>query len=276
MSILERTVWIDKSVDLYVGELIEYDMREGGFSIIQKEKLLPDKMIENLKLLTKKERHEAIGKLAYNKEYRHIPKLVTEKFAPYRIRFGEMNGLVDDDIFYIRKDAVCVKKYCYETHICDFIEFREKKVYNCFIRIEPPYKEKDAFARPNTLEFYWSSETNEVDVKGIKDDVLTYHRDGILLIVSNFMRYLYSLNYDGALRYIISVMDAYKQGFGERQDCIHPEKFYRRFDSSSKYHVWYNGAVLEVDDIGIDMIPMCDKAYNYRNILVPMLNFVTK
>lgn len=275
MSILERTVWVDTSVDLYIGELIEYDMREGGFSIIQKENLLPDKVIQNMRSMTKDERHVFIGKLAYDKNFRHIPKLVTEKFKPYRLLFGDMNDLIDEDIFYVRKDAICVKRYCYNTKIDEFIEFREKRAYGCFMRLIPTYWEPDEI-KPNKLEFYWCPDTDELDIKGMKNDIAMVHEDGIYQIIKKFMRYLYDLNYDGALKYIVGVMDAYKHNYGVKKGCTHPEKYYRRFDREGKYKLWKDGYVLNVCDIGEELIPMCDKIYNYRNILVPMMNFVSR
>lgn len=278
MSILERTVWIDKSIGIYVGELIEYDMREGGFSIIQKENLLPKEIIDEFKAMTKDERHKAVGNLAHShgRKYKDIPKLLIDRFKDYRLQFGELNSLDDDDIFYIRKDAICTKKYCYHTKIDDFIEFREKKVYDCYMRIEPQYKEDGCNVKPNALEFYWSSSTGQIDVKGINDESVELHEKGMMQVISNFMGYLYSLNYDGALRYIVSVMDAYKRGFGMKHNSECPEAMYRRFDSTGKYRIWQDGAVLEVEEIGEELIPYCDKSYNYRNIFVPMMNLVIK
>ena len=274
MSLLEKTVWIDKSIDVYVGELIEYDMREGGFSIIQYEKLLPQYMIDKLLKMTKEERHKAIGNLAHNEKFKHIPKLVTERFMPYRLKFGEMNDIKDNDIFYIRKDAICCKKYCYETKINDFIEFREKKIYNCYMKIEPKYSEDGNKITP--IEFYWNKDTNELDIKGIRDPQLDLHKYGMVVIITTFMNYLYTMDYDSALRYIVSTMNSYKKGYGYKENCNHPEQCYRRFDGTAKFRIWYDGSVMEVDDIGEDMIPMCDKAYNYRNILIPMLNLVSR
>lgn len=276
MSVLERTVWIDKSISVYVGELIEYDMREGGFSIIQSEKLLPQYMIDKLLSMTKGERHEFIGKLAYNKEYKNIPKSLIEKFKLYRLQFGELNDLTDDDIFYVRKDAICCKRYCYVTKLNDYVEFREKKIYNVYMRIEPQYNDNGGNYKPNPIEFYWNKNDNELDVKGIGDPQLHLHKDGLVTIITNFMNYLYTLDYDGALRYIVSVMNSYKKGQGYKGGCKHPEQCYRRFDGTSKFRILQYGTVMDVDEIGEELIPICDKTYNYRNILVPMLDLVIK
>lgn len=277
MSILERTSWIDKSIGIYVGELIEYDMREGGFSIIKKEKLLPDSIIAEFEKLTKEERHKAVGNLAHShgRKYKDVPRQLTDKFRYYREEFGSRNNLTDEDIFYIRKDAICVKKYCYETKLDEFIEFREKNIYGCYMRIEPQYSDNETGAKPVPIEFYWKPD-GQVDVKGIRDQFLPPHKDGILLVISKFMNYLYTMNYDGALRYIVSVMDAYKQGLGDGKHLDHPENFYRRFDDTAMYRVWKDGSVMEVEELAKEWIPRCDKGYNYRNIFVPMLNLVVQ
>lgn len=277
-SLLERTVYLDKSIGIYVGELIEYDMREGGWSIIQRDHLLPDSIIDEFSKLTKDARHKAIGNLAHshNRAYKHVPKLLIDKFREYRLLFGERNNLTDDDLFYIRKDAICVKKYCYETKMDEYIDFREKRVWNCYMRIEPQWKEEKQF-KPEPIEFYWSANSGRVtDVKGISDDVLPPHEQGILKVVSKFMRYLYSLDYDGALKYIIEVMDAYKKGLGDGQDADHPEYLYRRFDGGGKYKILQDGVIMEVEEIAPSLISRCDKAYNYRNIFVPMMNLVIR
>ena len=276
-SLLERTTFIDKAIGLYVGELIEYDMREGGWSIILKEHLLPDEIIREFEKLDKGARHRAIGNLAHShkRQYKHVPKLLIERFKEYRLLFGELNNLTDEDIFYIRKDAICVKKYCYQTKIDEYINFREKKVWDCYMRIVPEYKEDKQF-KPEAMEFYWSAETNHIDVKGVNDDAVAKHENGLLRVISKFMRYLYDLDYDGALKYIIEVMSYYKEGLGDGRDAEHPEYMYRRFDGGAMYKIIQDGAVMEVEDISKDIISRCDKAYNYRNIFVPMMNLVTK
>ncbi len=275
-DILQRTTWLDKTIGIYVGELIEYDMREGGWSIILKDHLLPDYIIRRFAKMSKEDRHKAIGNLAnsYKRQYANVPKDLIERFRHYRILFGEVNELTDDDIFYVRKDAICVKKYCYHTAIDELIEFRERNVWNSYMRIVPQYKEDKQF-NPEPIEFYWK-ESGHVDVKGVSDDALAAHEDGMLRVISTFMKHLYNLDYEEALKYIVRVMDSYKQGLGEGRNVPHPEYYYRRFNSESKYKIIQDGAVMEVDEIGPSLISHCDKAYNYRNILVPMMNLVTK
>ena len=53
MSILERTSWTDKSIDLLIHDITEYDMRDGGLSLIKAEKLLPQYMINQFAQMTK-------------------------------------------------------------------------------------------------------------------------------------------------------------------------------------------------------------------------------
>ena len=90
------------------------------------------------------------------------------------------------------------------------------------------------------------------------------------------MEYLYDLEYENALKYIVRVMDFYKQGLGDGQDADHPEYLYRRFDETACYKVLQEGSIMMVEDISKELISCCDKAYNYLNILVPMMNSVMK
>jgi hypothetical protein len=91
-------------IDLFIGEIIEYDMSDGGFSIIQEELLLPPKEIARLAKLPKGfERNEAVGKLKYSKDasIRDTGKRLEKLFAKYRILFGEANDIEEDEIFSI-------------------------------------------------------------------------------------------------------------------------------------------------------------------------------
>ena len=118
MSILERTSWTDRSVDLLIHDIVEYDMRDGGLSIIEEDKLLPPNLIEKFSKMEKGiKRNAAIGKLRYKKEYADIPAKQNAAFTKYRLLFGEFNELEDEDVLSIKKDAIFSKKYCYHLKI---------------------------------------------------------------------------------------------------------------------------------------------------------------
>lgn len=255
--ILERGQWVDKSIDLLIGTLVEYDMRDGGLSIIREYNLLPPYMIDQIAKLPKGvQRNVYVGKLKHNELYKDVPKIQNEKFKELRMEFGNMNDLSDSDIFAVRKDAIFVKRYCYETRIGRFIEFREKNIYGAMMRI-------------GKIEFYWKGDSKDVDVKGIADSVICKHDNYLNLVIWNFIRYLTLFDEVGAKKYIISIIDKYK--FFE----LDPG-YYRMYDNRSAYQMIINGQVHLVDDVGPSEIPNTNIGYNFTNLLVPMLQLIDK
>lgn len=249
MSVLEKDTWTE-DVDLLLSDIIEYDMRRAGLSIIRQDKLLSDNEIQRLANLDKHESDKAIGKLYLkNKQFK---ELHMKGFQKYRIRFGELNELNDSDILSIKKDAIFVKKYCDITQIADNIEFREKNHYEAFLKIRK-------------MEIYWSP--TRMDVKGISDERLELHRPYMLETISRFVRLLSQYDYEKATKFIVKVMNDYK---------IRnlPVGYYREFSSDSNYVHNVNGKVMLLHNVGESFKSQIDIAYNYLNVLVPLLQLV--
>ena len=253
--ILERGQWVDKTIDLFIGTLIEYDMRDGGLSIIKEYELLPPYMIERVEKIPKGiQRNAFVGKLKYNSQYKDVLNIQNEKFKELRVLFGEQNGLEDRDIFAVRKDAIFVKKYCYNTKIGQYIEFREKNVYDAMLRI-------------GRIEFYWRNDSKVMDIKGLPDKVTSKHDEYLNVMIWKFIKYLASFDNDGARKYIVKMIDEYK--FGE----LDPG-YYRMYDNRGGYQIIINGEVHLIDDIGPSEILSTNIGYNFENLLVPMLRMV--
>lgn len=266
MSILERTSWTDPSVDLLIGDIVEYDMRDGGLSIIKEERLLPQYMIDQFSNMKKGlDRNAAIGKLRHSKvpEYAEVPKKQNELFKKYRVLFGEKNDLSDEDILSIKKDAIFTKKFCYELKLGDYVEFAEKHCYQAFMAItvtNPTGRRR--------LEFYWS-EDGHMDVKGIEDKTLTkYHKDYTLKVIWKVLRYLVYFDTPGAVKYLVSVMDDYKMLRLE-------PGYYRTFNEDSIYPVNFEGRQMLWDEIGPDLLESVDISYNYLQIYLNIFNLIT-
>lgn len=266
MSILERTSWTDKSIDLLIHDIIEYDMRDGGLSIIKEEKLLPQYMIDQFDHMKKGlDRNAAIGKLRHSKvkEFAEVPRKQNELFKKYRLLFGELNDLSDEDILSIKKDAIFTKKFCYQLKIGEFIEFAEKHTYQAFmaIQVENPSGKK-------RLEFYWS-ENGTLDVKGIKDTTLEkYHKDYTIKVLWKVLRYLTYYDTEGAIRYLVQFMDDYKM-------LRLPVEYYRTFNDDSIYPVTFDGKQALWGQIGPELLTSTDISYNYLQIYLNVLNLIT-
>ena len=264
MPILEKTSWTDRSVDLLIHDIIEYDMRDGGLSLIKEEKLLPQYMIDQFSQMKKGvERNSAIGKLRHSKQYSDIPAKQNELFKKYRLLFGELNGLEDSDILSIKKDAIFTTKYCYNLKIGQYVEFAEKHNYQAYmcLNVQNPTSKK-------WLEFYWS-EDGTLDVKGIQDQILEkYHKEYTLKTIWKIMRYLVYFDNKGALEYLIKFMDDYKM---LRLDT----EYYRTFNDDSIFPVIFDGKQMLWNTIGPKQLESTDISYNYLQIYTQILNIIT-
>lgn len=249
--ILERDSWTDKSISFLVSDIIEYDMQAAGFSIIKELKLQPPEIIEELENIKDKHfRSRRIGLLQRgNKEFRDK---LTKGFSTFRLWFGEANQLEDDDILSIKKDAIFVKKFCYNTEYGDHIRFVEKNVYTAFMQF-------------GSFEFYLKDDG--IDVKGMLDDTLKLHSSGLIPIVRKVMILLSQYEDKEAIKYIVKVMNDYK--FYKL-----PVECYREFNSVSGYRIWQNDEETIVKSVGESYKTNLIIDYNYANILVPLLNLV--
>lgn len=265
-AILSRSTWTDSSIDLLIHEIVEYDMSDGGFSMIQEHKLLPPDLIRKLAAMPKGlVRNTAVGKLKYDKTHKGISKALEDGFRYYRLRFGVENELSPEDILSVKRDAIFTKRYCFQLQFGDFVQFKEKNVYQAYLYLE---LQESGYTKKK-IEFYWA-EDHKLDVKGIKNDTLEkYHRNYTLDVIWKFMRYLVQFDDKGALRYIVSMMEKYKNLELE-------PGYYREFTDASTYPYSLNGRLLQVQEVGPSELEHCLRHYNYMQIYVQLLNLVSK
>lgn len=270
-KLLEKPRWTDPC-DLYIGDLIEYDMSDGGFSIIQEEGLLPRREIERLAKIPKGfERNEAVGKLKYSREpsLRNTGKRLEELFKKYRILFGEINDISIDDIFSIKRDAIFLKRYVTTTQIGKFINFREKHVYDVYFLLGVNELITNLQSRHKTYEIYYNTFTDDIAIKGIKDEIWRpYHSEGIVKLIKQYLKYIVKFDFEGATRFIVRIIDDYK--FFKL-----PIEMYRDFNEASTYRVQIEDKEFEMMELDMSYQELLDIRYNFNHVLVPMLNLAS-
>lgn len=270
-KLLSKSRWTDPT-DLYIGDIIEYDMKDGGFSIIKEENLLPPSEIRRLEAIPKGyERNVAVGKLKYSKnpDIRETGKRLEQLFAKYRIMLGVENDLEESDIFSIKRDAVFLKRYITQTKFGKYINFREKHKYDIYFLLGKDELKTNYESRHKTYEVYYDTFTDDIAFKGIADEkVSQYHLDAIVLIIKKYLRYISRFDYEGATKYIVGIIDDYK---------YHrlPIGCYREFNDESDYKFQIEGKSFGTLEADISMIKHLDIRYNFNHILVPMLNMAS-
>lgn len=158
-----KSTWLNPNIEyLFNDDIIEYDIYDAGFSLIQQYQLLPPEKIKELERIPKGiQRHIQVGVL--QRDDKEFSKRLTEKFTEVRALFMMMNQLKDDSIISVKKDAIYTIGKVKRTTFGK-VKFMEKNHYSSYIR----------FPDITNLELYYGE--NGIDVKGMGDAAVNRHR----------------------------------------------------------------------------------------------------
>lgn len=249
----ERHNYTNKNIDFIISsEIIEYDMVSAGLNICKEFKLLPDEIIKDLEELPKKLRVVRLGLL--QKNHKDLVKKMNDGFKEARKRFFEANGLSNDDVISIKKDAIFVTKRCKEKQF-GHLKFEEKNIYTSYYRLDDK-------------EFYFNNKTG-IDVKGINDDLLTHHKDYML----KFLHRFFYMNETSRTKNIIKYLNEFTYNYKTKQL---PSGYYRELNRESTFrtHEEINGQSVGLMSISDREFNMIDISYNYFKYLVPMISIL--
>lgn len=260
----KKSLWKNPDINFITNsEIIEYDMKNAGFSLIKKYRLLSDKKIRELEKLGnrvnpvdkkffKRKRDEEIGKM--QRDNKAFSKALNYAFELAREDFIKKNDLQSSDIISIKKDAIFLitKGRKIVGKIDEFVDFRKKNEYTSY------------FSTSNgKIEFYINY-NNITDIKGISDDNIKLHEDYFIKFIINLFHKLETEEDKSSLIYIKNFIDSYKF---RKLDI----NYYREFNPISKYR-YVDGETTMVDYR--EDINEIDISCNY-NILIDLLLYVT-
>lgn len=208
-----KQTWLNPNIEyIFNQEIIEYDMRDAGYSIIKEFKLLPDAEIQRLGTLPKGlERNKAVGIL--QRDNREFNRAFLDKFTEMRRIFIEINKITDDDIISVKKDAIFTIGARRRTRFGQ-IQFVPKNHYTSYVRL----------ADIQNMELYYSSE--ELEIKGMGDVAYNRHRLFMIEFLKKLFGYLESKN-PYVRRYMMRFIDDYKS-------MALSEEFYIEFNNLSR------------------------------------------
>ena len=168
-----KSTWLNPNIEyLFNDDIIEYDIHDAGFSLIQQYQLLPPEKIKELERIPRGiQRHIQVGVL--QRDDKEFSKRLTDKFTEVRALFMMMNQLKDDSIISVKKDAIYTIGKVKRTTFGK-VKFMEKNHYSSYIR----------FSDITNLELYYGE--NGIDVKGMGDAAVNRHR----LYMLEFLRKL--------------------------------------------------------------------------------------
>lgn len=202
------------------GFIREYDLSKANISSLLYEGRITEEEYNEFFNMDKVYREIKIGLMIKNdfSIYRSIRNGIQEA----KRRLVEANDISDSEIVSIKNDAVFV--YGRKLHITDFppFSFKEKNIYTIFIKLA------------NLEIYYMDNQTTDgsistnIDIKGISDEKINLHSNGMLDIVCDTC---YMLQRDSPYN-VLSYLTLLYQKFINRQL---PINYYRSFDSNSNY-----------------------------------------
>ena len=251
-NLYKRHFYINKDIEEIINEdIIEYDMKSAGLSIIKSHKLLDERTIGLLEILPKDQRSIKIGNL--QKGNKELTKQLNDGFEYYRKMFMESNGISDDQIISIKKDAIFTTKRCKYLEF-DEVRFDDKNSYTSYYY----------FPGASKIELYYNK--NKIDVKGIHDDNVKLHKDHM---VEFFKRYAY-MNEQSTKSNIIKFIKEFSYLYKTRQI---DKGYYREFNVNSRFRLYEQITGQDVtvgycENIDVNDI---DIVYNYFTFIVPII-----
>ena len=163
---------------IYNNEIIEWDIKSANTSLISYYNLQPEKIIQKLASMAKSQREIAVGKLM--RKDKEFSKNLEESFNKIIQEFMDANELSWDDIVSVKKDAVFVKNHKITHSEFGAVHFIPKNQYK-HVLLLPKY------------EIYISDSVT--DVKGIPNDKLPLHEDGMLDFIRTTMESASEMNH---------------------------------------------------------------------------------
>jgi hypothetical protein len=207
-----KSSWYNPNIEyLFAEEIIEYDMRDAGFTIIQQFKLLGAEEIKRLQKLEKLERIIAIGKL--QRDNKELAKALNDRFTEMRSVFIASNKITDDQIVCVKKDAIYTIGTMKELKFGK-VEFVTKKRYTSYIR----------FTENLNIEVFYNG--GEMDLKGLGERGENRHRLYLLTFINRVIAELEARN-PSVKRYMKKFISDYKGG---KMD----DEYYLEFNNLSR------------------------------------------
>lgn len=255
-NLYERDSYKNPNIIAIFGmHIYEYDIKSAGYNITRQFNLLPKEDIDRLTDMNKKKRHIAIG--LYMRKDSEYKKKLKQGFIDARKFLFNKNNLKEEDVITIKKDAVFTLVKCDNTDM-GYIHFRNKNEYTSYIRL-------------GYLEIFYNSKIDKFDIKGIDDESVKKHNDGILLFLKQYIISMENKD-DKCLFKLMRFINHYK-------NYELSSSYYRTFDVNSCF-VEINDSSLMLDYIMDDYddseIENLDISYNYLNILVPLVELTMK
>ena len=241
--------------------IVEWDMKRAGLNIIKEYQLLPSDTIKELEKLSKSECDIKIGKMQITDK--DFSKELELKFTDVMKEFMSVNNIDDEyDVTAIKKDACfIINKKITVNEFGKYIKFVPKNAYHAYVYLKP-------------YEIYFKRD-GDIDIKGMSSDknvrnrVIELHKDGILNFIEYVIEIAETTNMDMPKihKFLHEFVEMYKKKELEFD-------YYREFNVESRFRYQFLGSEIMADYIDESMLEKTNIEYNYKTIILPMINLI--
>jgi hypothetical protein len=229
----------------------EYDLSKANISALLYTKRISVEDHKAYLAMDKNERETKIGLWIKRDKsvYKDIQKGIIE--AKRRLVFA--NNIEDFEVVSVKNDAMFIAGRNLVSTVFPPFEFKIKNVYTVYLQAA----DLEIYYGDNVDPISGIVNTN-IDVKGIGDDMLILHQDGMLDLICNLCYKLQREDIKDTMKWMSQMYEA----FVTRSL---PKQYYRNFDSFSGYTIntFYRVASLgEIDDSMIKVVDI------NRNLLI--------
>jgi len=243
--------YLNKNIPFIKEKITEYDLKEAGFSVIKKYKLLSQEVISELNLLDKKERNIAIGKL--RKDDNTLSNGIRDGIKNSVKALIEENKVEKEKILSIKNDAVFIMG----NTLCSKLEFE-----GVYFKIDNNYT---SYHYLNEKEFYYNSIQNILHTKGFNNKIIEMHSPFFLNFLQEYFRqfeYLDSL-------VVLSYLKKFREKYLTRS--LNTE-YYRELNGFNSFKLLNRSGVYYKDQISENYLHNIDITFNYIKYIIPIIN----
>lgn len=198
--------------------IYEYDISKANLNIMYNKGVISKDEYNFIKTFPRQQRQIYFGMCQKDPEK---AKILNEGLTEFRKKFIESNNITDVNLLSVKNDAIFIIDKIPTITSFDNITFVKKNVYTSFYKL-------------GKLEVYYyfnPIDNNEViDVKGIDDDILLYHKDNFIDLLCTIF---YSIQTDipeNSLSLINNIINNYI-------NRKYPLEIYREFNSDSLFRI---------------------------------------
>ena len=220
---------------IYSKYIREYDMSKANINVLFTKGVIDAEQYNFLYSINKQYRETVIGNMI--KDNYDIYKIIQSGIIEAKRLLFESNHITDIDVLSINNDAVTViDKSLMFTEFGNY-KFVLKNTYTLFFKLTAKFLDLEVYYNYNRI-----SDTENINIKGINDNVLPLHQDGMLSLICNIAYMIQNDSIENTVSYLSNM---YKEFINRKL----PVDYYRAFDSDSQYTLYTKFSAYKVDYI---------------------------